>query len=72
MAKRPSSQLNVKSSDAESLCQERSQTICVCLDCVMKYLSDFEKNKDSIVTQSNQLLEEKDEPADINKNLHAK
>ena len=56
----------------ESVYQERSQTICVCPDCVMKYLADFEKNKDTIVMQSSQLSEEKDEPADIDKNLHAK
>lgn len=63
---------NVADNDADPIHEERSQTICVCPDCIMKYLSDFENNKTSIWPPSNQEGDEKKELANIDRNLHAK
>lgn len=61
-----------QNNDAEPVTEERSQSICVCPDCIMKYLSEFENNKASIWTPSNKEGDEKEELADIDRNLHAK
>ncbi|VDO01045.1 unnamed protein product [Rodentolepis nana] len=55
--------------ETESPPQERTQTICTCLHCTMRYLSDYEYNKASIWTLSSQ---DSDENALylIDENLH--
>ncbi|KAM7542608.1 hypothetical protein Aperf_G00000015513 [Anoplocephala perfoliata] len=64
-------QNNAVNNHEDPVCEERSQTICICPDCIMKYLSDFENNKNSIWPSSNQEDDENKEPANIDRNLHA-